>query len=306
MKRFKQVLLAVAAAGFILACSIASAARTTPDQASIATIVAGTLQAMTPAAPTSASRPAGIPVSFQNVGFVISNGLAGGATAQAVPNNPDDQNGGPWAVAPAHIEFTLNGYNLPPGHFSRILIDIYPAQEYASMYDGAKISLQRLRAALLNPAAPLTNDNLPQVPYFNAASMFVAQVKTIQFQNGSGLRMITQYGQAVGPVANNGTFYHFEGLTADGKYYIVAVLPIQAPFLANDDSPAASTPPAGIPFPGYNQSDPGAYDNYFKAVAEKMNALSNDAFSPSLTSLDGLVQSITIHPKQAGCLAKGV
>ena len=296
MQKFQKVVFVFAAASLILACGITSSAPTiAPDQQNVATIVAGTIQAITAAAPTQAPQPAGIPVSLQNVSFVIPDGLSSGATSQAIPNNPTDQNSGPWAVAPAHVEFTLNGYNLPAGSFSTIQIDVYPAQEYASMYDGAKISLQRLQTALSNPSAPLTNDNLPQVPYFNAASMFAAQVKSIQFKNGSGIRMITQYGQAVGPVTNNGTFYHFEGLTSDGKYYIVAILPIQAPFLANGNDPNAPTPADGVPFPGYTSMDPKDYENYFQAVADKMNVTSNDTFSPSLNTLDTLIQSISIQ-----------
>lgn len=301
MNKFRNVVFVIASVGFILACSVTSAAPT--QIGSISTVVAATLHALTPAIP-EATQPAppqiiqsnGIPVTFQNVSFVIPNGLASGASSQAVPNNPTDQTGGPWAVAPAHIEFTLNSYNLPPGYFSQILIDVYPAQDYAAMYDGAKISLQRLQAVLSNPSAPMTNDSLPQVPYFNAASMFVAQVNRIQFKNGSGVRMITQYGQAVGPVTNNGTFYHFEGLTNDGKYYVVAVLPIEASFLANGNDPNATAPAGGIPFPGYNYTDPTYYENYFQAVSSKMDGTAPEAFLPSLAVLDALIQSLQISP----------
>ncbi len=301
MNTFRKFIFVIAVAGLILACSVTSAAPT--QIGSISTVVAATLQALTPAVPEATqsvplqtAQPNGIPVTFQNVSFVIPNGLASGASSQAVPNNPTDQTGGPWAVAPAHIEFTLNGYNLPPGYFSQILIDVYPAQEYASMYDGAKISLQRLQAVLAKPSAPLTNDNLPQVPYFNAASMFAAQVNRISFKNGSGVRMITQYGQAVGPITNNGTFYHFEGLTSDGKYYVVAVLPIEASFLANGNDPNATAPAGGIQFPGYDYTDPSFYENYFQAVSSKMDGTAPEAFLPSLTALDSLIQSLQVSP----------
>ncbi len=303
MNKFQKITLLISFSAAVLACGLVSTANPTSDQQSIATVVAGTLQAITAAAPsatqpapTQTPQPAGIPVSFQNVSFVIPNGLASGASSQAIPNNPNDQTNGPWAVAPAHMEFKLDGYNLPAGHFSQILIDVYPAQDYASMYAGAKISLQRLQAALSNPSAPLTNDNLPQVPFFNAASMFVAQVKQIQFKHGTGFRMITEYGQAVGPIANNGTFYHFEGLTSDGKYYVIVVLPIEAPFLQNGMESTSPLPDGGIPFPGYNSTDSATYGNYFKAIADKMDSSSNDTFSPSLNTLDALVQSIDITP----------
>jgi hypothetical protein len=282
----------------ILACALAGAP--TAQTENVATIVAATLQALassTPAialpSPTVAQQ--GVSVSYYNVSFVVPTSLASGASSQTIPPT-DEQKAGPWAVAPQHLEFKLNDYNLPPGYFAEILIDVYPAQDYANAYEGASISLQRLQALLAAPSNPLTNENLPQVPYFNAASMFAAQSKFIQFKNGSGVRMITQYGQAVGPVVNNGTFYHFEGLTSDGKYYIVAVLPVEAKFLANGNDPSAQLPADGIPFPGYNSTNTSYYDNYFKAVTDKMNATPDDSFSPSLATLDSLIKSLQVSP----------
>lgn len=292
MQNFQKVIFVFAIAGLILACGFTSSAPTNiPDQQNVATIVASTIQAITAAA------PAGIPVSFQNVSFVIPNGLAGGASSQAIPNNPTDQNGGPWAIAPAHSEFTFTGYNLPAGsYFSTIQMDVYPAEEFASMNDGARITLQNLKAYLANPTSSFGPNSAPLVPYFNAGSMFDAQVKPIKFKNGSGVRLITQFGQAVGPIINNGTFYHFQGLTSDGKYLIIAVLPIQAPYLTNGNNPNAPTPADGVPFPGYTSSiDPKDYENYFQAVTDKMNATSNDTFSPSLNTLDALIQSISVQ-----------
>ena len=294
MQNIQKIITAFVATGLILACSFAIAPASQPDN--VSTIVAATFQGLTSAAPATTATPApqGVPVTYYNVSFVIPKNLASSASTQTIPA-ANDQNGGPWAVAPQHLEFKLNDYNLPPGYFSEILIDVYPAQEYANAYAGANISLQRLRAVLSNPSTLPSNENLPQVPYFNAASMFAAQVKLIQFKTGTGVRMITQYGQAVGPIANNGTFYHYEGLTNDGKYYVVAVLPIEVKFLAGSNSdPSAPVPADGIPFPGYNYTDPSYYNNYFKAVTDKMNATPDDSFAPSLVTLDSLIQSLQV------------
>ena len=298
MHNFSKIIITSLAAGLILACSFSIAPTSQPD--TVSTIVAVTLQTLASATPLPAQATPtvamnGIPVSYYNVSFVIPNSLASSALTQTIPAT-DEQNGGPWAVAPQHLEFKLNDYNLPAGSFSEILIDVYPAQDYANAYAGANISLQRLQALLSNPSMLPTNKNLPQVPYFNAASMFAAQIKPIQFKNGSGFRMITQYGQAVGPITNNGTFYHYEGLSSDGKYYIVAVLPIEAQFLTNGNDPSAPVPADGIPFPGYNFTDPAIFDNYFKAVSDKMNGTPDDAFTPSLTILDSLIKSLQVNP----------
>jgi hypothetical protein len=298
MRKSLKIVFVFGTTALILACGLAGAPTAQTDN--VSTIVAATLRAIAPT--TSAIEPAsptaalqGISISYYNVSFVVPKDLASGSSSQTIPVT-DEQNGGPWAVAPQHLEFKLNDYNLSPGYFSNILIDVYPAQDYANAYEGANISIQRLKALLSSPSTQITNENLPQVPYFNAASMFAAQAKIIQFKNGSGVRMITQYGQAVGPVINNGTFYHFEGLTGDGKYFIVAVLPIEAGFLANGNDPSAQVPVDGIPFPGYNLTDPKSYDDYFKAVTDKMNATPDESFTPSLVTLDTLIKSFQVSP----------
>ncbi len=309
MQRARNILFIFAITGVIMACALGGA--TPPSGDNVATIVASTIQALTPASngatatsePTQAAQPTaapqGIPVSYKNVSFVIPSGLASDAAPQTVPTTTED-NGGPWGVAPEHIEFRLDNYSVGPNSFGNITIGVYPAQAYADANAGANIGLQRLKGVLANPGASLTNSTLPQVPSFNAASMFSAQIKRIHFTDGDGVRSVTQYGQAVGPVVNNGTFYHFQGLTSDGKYYIIAVLPVQAPFLdpgTNMNHPNADLPAGGIPFPGNeNMGNQQVYDTYFGAVTDKLNSTPDDQFNPSLGNLDALVQSFKVSP----------
>ncbi len=299
MRNIRAILFVSALTLAVLACGFGSAPAL-PSTDNVATIVASTLQALTPAAPaatatTEAQVPQGVPVKYQNVSFTIPTGLATDAAPQTIPAMTDD-NGGPWGAGPQHIEFRIDGLDVPANSFSVSHIDVYPAQEYANANSGANISLQRLQGLLSNPSAPLNNQTLPRVPSFNAASMISAQIKRLDFQNGHGVRVVTQYGQAVGPIANNGTFYSFHGLTNDGKYFIIAVLPVQAPFLQNGNDPNAGLPPGGIPFPGYYSTDTKVFDDYYSAVTDKLNATAPDQFSPSLTALDALVQSFMVSP----------
>lgn len=284
----------------------------------VSTIVAATIQALTAAPPAAgplatqaaptqappqtgatqavATQPSGTPVTFKNVSFIIPNGLAGGAAAEQVAA-VDDTSGAPWDVAPAHIHFTLNGYNNSLGKFSVTEISIYPAQGFASANNSAGSSLSKLQAILASPSAPLTRDAMPYVPYFNAGQMVAAQMQRINFASGSGVRLVTQYGQAVGPIANNGTFYHFQGLTTDGKYYIIAVLSVGSSILPSGNDPNAiePVPAGGVPFPGYNGMDPAAYEAYYQSVADALNNNTN-SFTPSLVQLDALIQSIQVSP----------
>jgi hypothetical protein len=87
-------------------------------------------------------------------------------------------------------------------------------------------------------------------------------------------------------------FYTFQGLTSDGKYYVAAILPINAAFLAADENPASPIPQDGIPF---NMDQP---QQYFDAVIQKLNSTDPNTFTPGLPSLDTLIQSITVSGMQ--------
>ncbi len=287
MKRLWAGMLALIFA--TLACESGTA---TQQADNVSTIVASTMQALTPVAPTQSS---GIRIAFQNISFVIPEGLADGASGKQVAA-VDETSGAPWEVAPAHLEFTLNGYNNSVAKFSLAEIRVYPKQDYANVYAGADFSVSRLENILANPSAPITLDIMPRVPYFNADQVIDAQTKIIPFASGAGLRTVTQYAQGIGPISNEGLFYHFEGFTNDGTFYIIAVLPIGAPFLAASSDPSASIPSDGVPFPDLNAPQPETYNNYLAAITDKLNAAAPGSFTPSLTLLDSLIQSLQVAP----------
>lgn len=272
----------------VLACG-GTAPTTAPDQ-SVETVVAATLQAVTQEAANHPTQPSGIPVSFQNVSIVIPNGLATGADSQLMPA-ADESVGGPWGVAPEYIEFVLSGYPVSNQYFQPV-IQIYPAQEYAAVNSWAQSSLTRLQGVLASPDMPLTNDSLPTVPFNGAAAQqYAAQAKLISFNGGNGVRMLSQYAQYPAPITKTGSFYHYEGLTSDGKYMIAALFPIILPLQATFDNPSAD----GITYPS-DRTDEAAYNTYFQSITDKLNASSSDSFQPDLTQLDMLIQSITVTP----------
>ncbi len=289
MHTVRNFLFAAMAAGLVMACSV-STALSAPRIETVTTAVASTMQAL-----TSAPRPgpAGLPFSYQHVSFVIPGGLATGVTPQTVPANNDPAGG--WTSGPEHISFKLDGYNVPANSFWLNRIDIYPAEEYGQQNTTAGLSLKTLRHIVNDPTAVLDRQTLPKVPDFNATSVLAAQIQLMSFASGHGVRSVAQYAQAVMPVANSELFYHFEGLTDDGKYYIIAVLPVRAPVLQDSSQPGAPLPEGGIPFPGpETMGQQKVYDDYFSAVTDKLNATTADRFTPSLFTLDSLIQSITV------------
>lgn len=271
----------------ISACSLSVGTSTPVDQ--VGTIVAMTMQALTSSPSQSVSTPVqtnGMPVSYENVSFVIPNGMASGANPEKM-TAVDTNSGAPWEMAPTHLRFTLTGYQLQ-GKFFEPQIYVYPADEYAQVNSNAGEQIGRLKKAAAG--SPLLKETLPNVPFFNAAHIIAANIKLLNFQNGNGVRELTQYDQYPAPINNHELFYHFEGLTSDGKYYVIAILPITAPILAEDEKPESPVPAGGVPIP----ANTGPNEVYYISVTQKLNGLSPDNYTPSLNALDALVQTILV------------
>jgi hypothetical protein len=293
MKRFWKLVLAATATIVILACSlIGPGATAVPDTVTIGapTSVVAPLEAAT----QSGSDPAteGTPFAFPGGSLVIPPSLASGAAAEIIPA-VDEQSGAPWDVAPEYVKISLQGYALE-GKFFQPQLMVYPAAEYSAGSESAAQSIQSLQAILANPAAALDEHALPHLPFANAAQVFAAQMQPISFKNGQGVRSLTEYAQYVATINNHDLFYHFQGLTGFGEYYVVAILPVNAAFLAADSDPASPLPAGGIPFPGYEAADESQFDKYYGSVTALLNGTSPDQFAPSLASFDALIRSLEV------------
>ena len=283
-------------------CSFSAGTIPTPTQAQVdevGTVVASTLQALTPlptessstqeasSPPPAATQEGGTPVSSEGVSFVVPGSVASGATGEKM-TAVEANSGAPWDIAPTHLRFTFTEYTLQD-KFHEPRIFVYPAGAYAEQNPNAAEQIERLRK-ILTGATPM-HETLPMVPFFNAVPLLSAQIKIIPFESGGGgIRWLTQYAQYAAPINNRELFYHFQGLSGDGNYYIVAILPVTAPVLAEDEKPEAAIPQGGIPIP----TAVGPNQVYYFSVAEALNTLSPNAFAPSLEALDALIQSMTV------------
>jgi hypothetical protein len=214
-------------------------------------------------------------VTLNNVSFKLPIGVANDALSEMVSAVTDTDAAPSWEIAPAHLQFKLTGYQLQD-RFLEPTILVYPAEEYAQLSAAAAEQIQRLKTLLAG--ADLSKDAVPIVPEFNAGPIFAAHMQLLDFQSGRGVRTVTQYAQYLAPVNNHELFYHFQGLTGDGKYYIIAILPVSSSILAEDDKPDSAVPPGGVPIP---PAGPDAA--YYDAVTSALNAM-----------YPGLVQSIPL------------
>jgi hypothetical protein len=234
----------------------------------------------------------GTEVAVDPLHVVLFPGLASGARGLQFARAEGDLPA--WEMSPQHIQLKLEGYAFQ-GTALEPQIYVYPALEYAQMVPAAFESMHRLNNIFYDPATALLDDGLPIVPFFNAQQVFASNIQLISFQNGKGIRFLSEYAQYPASANNHDLFYHFQGLSSDGEYYVIAILPIRAPVLAETSDAGAPLPPGGIPYP--YMADPGAdMQAYYKSVTDLLNATSPDTFTPMISQLDTLIQSIRIIP----------
>lgn len=287
MRNFFLITMSILGMGVILACNLGTIATQNPTAPSVSNTAVSTPVA--PPAETTAptqNAPQSTKVSFENVSLVIPTDLGVGANTTKTDDvemppfvNPSN---GPM---PQHIVITLNGY--PIGREARIAV--FKASEYASYTGATENTISELQS--LNFQA---GGNIPP----DLGGTLETQASPVAIQNGHGLRYVTEIMGAYIPISNDQIYYYYQGMTNDGVYFVLAVLPINMSFLAPTYDPDAVIPSGGIQFPPY--SNPNATTDdikaYYDAIKQKMNAAAPNDFTPSLATLDTLIQSITVTP----------
>jgi hypothetical protein len=189
-----------------------------------------------------------------------------------------------WFSVPEHDDFTFYEYPLS-GTFHKAHISIYPVAEFLEVNQSAEERMAELEAFLaLKPKDP---DSVPLVlPLFNAGQMITVQVDYLEFEGGSGVRFVSQYGQAAWPINNQDIFYAFQGLTDDGIYIISAILPVTHPYL-----PADGESFIGGEYEGFINT----YDAYIIGVESQLDLEDPESFFPELTALDEMLETMRVE-----------
>jgi hypothetical protein len=277
-------LMAAAAAG----CSGAGPSTAEPSAVRATTSVAPS--ATTPSATTPSVPSEGTSFRFENVRLVIPDELESSAIGKIVPFREDF----PWFRDPEHIRISLTYGAKADLHVvgqrddeATSQIDVYRAADLRTA--DRQDNLAKLQAFLSDPDEPVDDRQLPLVPWFNAAPLTGAKVEPIPFESGKGMRFVTEYTQEAAPVTNGGLIYQFQGLTSNRRFYIIGLLPLRSDVLADDYE--APIPDDGVPFPGV---DSHQLVDYYAQITEVLDANRSDDFSPSLDTLDSLIESIEV------------
>jgi hypothetical protein len=244
---------------------------------------------LTPAPPSEAvptDTPEGEPPVVTNLtcnelSLYLDPALASGYSCETIPESTLE-----FEVAPQHTKVTLQGYALADRFFEP-QIAVYPVQGYSALLPDVIPGRVTALQGLIGGAAP-GDSGLPFLPTFNAAQTFRARYGVLPFSSGSGIRFLTLYAQYFAPINNHDMFYAYQGLTADGQFWISVIFPASNPILPEN----ADNPP-----PGYTWDDLSYnYEAYLADVVPQLESQPAAAFAPALNLLDALVGSITIQP----------
>ncbi len=282
-----------------LACSLTGTAEERPenppdiplDGDTIATAVAATLAAVQAAdgenpPPTihptvTAGAPPAPEVNSTCAGlsFYFNDLLADDFTAEIIPGEYDANN--TWWSKPEHSECVFNNWVLPDG-FHTPTIRIYSVADYKAINENVSEGMDGLLTAF--DTQPQDHAGLFVPDLYNAGQLFQAQVKYLDFQNGSGARWLSQYGQAYYAIGTPYLFYTFQGFTDDGLYYISIIFPVTHSSLSQNTDNVTM--------------DDAFYENYAAYVEEtrlELNTSADNSFAPSLVLLDQLVESMLVE-----------
>ncbi len=221
-------------------------------------------------------------VNYEGISFYLDPALIGWMDKQTVPEEKGVADAPLWTANPTYFLFSFGSYQ-PQETFHKPELYVYPLADFIDLapeVGGMAYDLQQILAAKSSDPG-----EIPFLPFFNAAQFFQAQVAYLDFQGGSGVRFVTMYGQAAYPVDNYNIFYTFQGITSDQKYYVSAIFPINHPAL-----PESGDEIIGDDWVGFDENFP----TYIEDTVAQLNTYSADSFTPDLTQLDALIQSIQI------------
>lgn len=237
----------------------------------------------TPAAPTGQTLNA----DFNGVSFSFDSAVAKSAQGVTVPAVAIDPSvpGGLSMGGPEHTAFGFDGNKITSEVSPfQAQVRVYPTDALEALDPAIAREALALKTLLQVKPAAIT-DPVPVLPLFNAQQVVHPQLKYLNFKNGQGVRVVTFYAQSPAPITNDGLFYTFQGMSADGKWYIIAFFPVRTDKLPDT-------------FKDANITDTAAwmkgFSKYLKDTDTMLSGLPSDAFTPNLDSLDQLIESLQV------------
>jgi len=232
-------------------------------------------------------------VKFNDFSFSLDSSVATNVNITQFPGDAPDLQapGGPEV---AHTQFILySGFPPPESIFdSQGGIRVYNTADFGP-YEFPFQQLQQLQTLLaerpelaqfMAASEIATDNNLPFMPVMPAGQVIRARAQYVETPSIQGISYVTVYRQDASPFLGNEFVYTFQGISTDGSRYVSAIFPLETVLFP------AETPPDF----DYDAFITGINDYFTESIAT-LNEASPDAFSPSLTTLDAMIQSFSFE-----------
>ncbi len=242
-------------------------------------------------------------VRYDNIRFSFPSSLATGIQVETIEANPltlpEEQFW--YAHYPEHIRFSFLNY-LDGSEFrlpyliAGPQILVYSTDSMREFgYDfvdqpNALESLLRERpdlSAYVGTSARPPEIRLPFLPWVNSGQMLRSHPQYVEIAGvGSGIRYVTRHSQEADHLTDRQIFYTFQGIMADGAYYVSAIFPVKTGVLPEEVDTSDID---------WNEFAANYSDHYLPQAFAQINSLPDEAFNPSLNTLDTLIQSIAFE-----------
>lgn len=267
---------------------VTTAAEGTPT-VEATTSVTPTVEATTAVTPTveaTAEMSGTMNADFGGVTFSFDTKLAQSAQGDTTAAVPVTQAPGLGGASPAAVRFLFNGEQ-PEDFFDPRMptVLVYKAEDWVKLDPSTAEQVTSLQTLLTNKPATFP-EQIPLLPILNAAQVFNAQTKYLDFNGGSGVGFVTYYAQDVSPVTRGQIFYTFQGLTDNGKYYVAAFWPTDTETLPATYQEALGTMT--------DTEWANQYNTYLEKLVSDLNALGPDDFTPGLTPIEDMINTIEV------------
>lgn len=243
-----------------------------------------TVVAIPTVAPTIAASESGIvpDVDFAGISFVLPVSVTTDvADVSFVPAIASTEETNFWEVIPELTVFTLSGNeSVATRQVSQILI--YPVADFGLEPEYANVFTNLFE--LLETRPEYIYNNIPSLPLTTDAQIVKSHIHYLDFQNGQGIRFITQYAPYAGLVTNQDLVYTFQGLTDDNQYYVAATIPLNTAILPQNETVT----------PGDEEDFAANFGNYLANTQIQLSAQTINGFTPNLGALDTLFSSLNV------------
>jgi len=235
-------------------------------------------------------------IAFDGVSFRFDETLGASVNVTRVPAGPT-QSDGPAGSYPGRLAFTLYGpraesQRTPRPYDGIGTVRVFDTADLAD-YGWQSQQLAELQALLdeRSDLAPYTAPGeggaslpLPFVLDGSAAQAIDARAEYVDTPELSGIAYLTVFRQDLFPFASGDFWYSFQGISSDGQWYVAVDFPVTAGMFPEEVTQRQAR--------RLTQTD--RWIAYQAESVDMLEAAEPAEFTPPLSSIDALVQSIEV------------